>query len=105
MIQQNPHKEQESVWIDCECLSAHHALRIWHMNEEDWNEFIIEMRVHNYQPFWKRVIHAFRYLFRIDDKLNYFDSFHLKPADVDKLCEMMHNFKRRRDEVKPFVQN
>lgn len=105
MIQQNPHKEQESVWVDCECLAAHHAIRMWHMNEEDWNEFIIEMRVHQYRPFWKRLINAFRYIFNFDNRDGYYDSFHLRYEDVDKMVAMMLEYKRRREEKKPFVQN
>lgn len=90
-------EEDKIVWVDCECLSPHHAIRIWHSNDHYWNEFIIEMRVNNYLPLWKRVVNAFKYVFNISNKDGYYDSFHLKHENVNQLIDMLNDFKNQRE--------
>ncbi len=75
---ENPFKDWQrykldTAWIDCGCSDVHHAIRVWH--EEENNEVLLEMRVNQYRSFWRRAIQAFKYLFNIDNKESMYDSF------------------------------
>ena len=84
-------------WLDCDCLSAHHAIRVWHQCDDFQNDIILEMRVNNYKGFFRRLKEAFKYVFNFNNKNCSYDSFNLRSEDVDKLLLMLDDYRYERE--------
>lgn len=96
--------KEKILWLDCNCHSPHHAIRIWHQADEDWNDLVIEMQVNNWRGFWRRCIEAFKYVFNFKNKNCGYDAFNIHEKDVEPFIEILTSFrdeyKRRETEYK-----
>jgi len=92
-------QDNKILWLDCDCHSPHHAIRIWHQSDDYYNDLVIEMQVNNYRSFWRRCIEAFKYVFNFKNKNCSYDAFNLHAKDVDSLMEILVEFKNTRDEL------
>jgi len=72
--------DQEVYHVDCQCMSEEHTIRFVYSPEE--NEVYTSVYLNNFEPWYKRIWLAIRYIFKFKPSYGHFDCTVLKPDDV-----------------------
>lgn len=75
----------EKQTFHCECWTSEHHFHVTYDRVED--EVQVEVMLNHYLPWWKRILEAFKYVFKMG-RLGYADVL-LKPEDRVKLAEIL----------------
>jgi len=84
--------EVEVDYLECRCFDCDHLLRISY--DSGYNELCIETQLYQYQSFWKRLLSAFKYLFKKYPKGSHWDCTVLDKEKAEKLkilCDKVLN--------------
>ena len=94
----------------CQCEDPDHSIlfRIWDWGKDDEpgtmkyaeDELELGIYVHltDYPGFWKRLGNAIKYIFGHKTKFGDFDSFAVKGKDLDRMLNILNNYKSRLEE-------
>lgn len=79
----------------CQCSWSGHTLR-WQLVRWDWDE-LPEVSVHinldHHLSFWRRLLEAFKYIFKMRSSSPHFDDWIMDERDLDRLTEFLKRFK------------
>ena len=88
--------DQIHYYYECQCHSDEHRI-IWWMDDGrdiDWEPMLgFSVFLPDYPKFWSRIWNAIKYIFGYKSKYGHFDSFLMKPEDIDNMVSMLLNFK------------
>ena len=77
-----------NYYFDCQCDNFDHVIRFTY--DRNPPEIIVEVRMNDWLPWWKRFIVAFKYLFKMTRKTGFdYDCTLLKKNDLPKLENMI----------------
>jgi len=82
--------------FECVCSSDEHTLKFT-LDEttgdiedlEIWTSVFLDA----YQPWWKRIWIAVKYVFGYTSRYGHFDCFIMRPEDVNRMQQLLHKFK------------
>lgn len=78
----------KDLFLICECKNIEHLVRFTRFED------MMFMEVHLVKlPFWKRVIHAIKYIFGYKCRYGDFDEFIFQSTDWDKLQDIANELK------------
>jgi hypothetical protein len=84
-------------FIVCDCQSLEHHFVITVAEFDDQKPMIdVSLRMSTYLTFWKRVITAFKFIFRYPFAGEY-DGVMLKNKDIDKIISILEPYKGKLD--------
>ncbi len=84
------------TYFECECFSDEHTLKFTFDKEN--KELYTSVFLFNYEPIWKRIWTAIKYVFGYKSKYGDWDSFSMRIEDADKLIGLLEEFKKAHDE-------
>ena len=84
-------------YIECDCDSAEHVLRITVDNHlEGWGhyepELILSTQLHQHKNIFKRIWSAIKYIFRVNERYGFWDTTILRKNDVVRLQNICYLF-------------
>jgi hypothetical protein len=89
---QNLRMNVENRYFECACHSDEHRL-VFQLDLDDKHpEIYVSQFMHHWNPWWKRVWIAIRYVFGYKCKYGHFDCWIMKPEDAEKLRSMLDEF-------------
>jgi len=77
----------KTVWFDCDCKSAEHAIRF--VFDEKDGDLWLDVHLNHYFGFFKRCIHAIKYVFGYKCQYGNFDVWCLDKKDTQKLIDLL----------------
>lgn len=94
---------KEELVCFCQCETPDH---VFFIKLVDWSNdthphLDLEMYLETHLaplPFWKRIIHAFKYLFNMSCKDGHFDTVLMRHNDILKLEEVIAAYKKKHDD-------
>lgn len=89
---------RQNDYIDCQCQSPDHVIRFTlddYANEEP--ELYVEVQLHQWHSFWKRLVLAVKYLFGKSARFGYWDCTLLDTDSAQKLAVMCHQYRAKRE--------
>ena len=78
-----------NYYFDCQCDNFDHIIRFTY----DCNppEITVEVRMHDWLPWWKRVVFAFKFIFKMNRGIGSdYDCTLLKKSDLPKLENLIN---------------
>lgn len=83
-----------SYFFECQCTSAEHTVRFI-LNKQD-KEIYVSMFLDHFQPWYKRVLIALKYIFKMPQGFNHyhFAECVLVEDDIDALEKMLKDFRK-----------
>ena len=82
------HKETyPTLYLECSCLASEHVVKFCYFvgDELDPPEITIEVQMHQYRSFFRRVVEAIRYIFNISTHYSHWDTTIIDPEDAATL--------------------
>jgi hypothetical protein len=77
-------------YIECECSLAEHILRISVDDMFDYEApLIVEMRLSHFMPWYRRIVLAFKYIFKMDTKLCQYEETIIPQSSFPKLRDII----------------
>jgi hypothetical protein len=76
----------EQSYFDCQCSDFNHLVRFELDNDGD---VYVSVRMNYWEPWWKRVWNAIRYIFKRDVAYGHFDVTMLREEDFARLHDLM----------------
>lgn len=88
-------------YFECACNSPEHLIRVYYDPSD--NTITVDMYMHQYRSFWKRLLTSVKYLFNYKCMYGHWDSFLLKDGDIDRLLLILATQKRKNNpsDIKP----
>jgi hypothetical protein len=75
-------------YIECNCTSAEHTLRLTLDDGEEFSPIYVEVQLNRYHGFFRRLWRAIRYMFGYECKYGHWDEAILVGAEVRKLRDL-----------------
>jgi hypothetical protein len=82
----------EEEYMTCQCSDFNHTVRFT-LDPQDGDVYL-DVRMNYYDPWWKRIWNAVKYVFKRDVAYGYYDCTLLREEDYDRLRDLM-----RRSEI------
>lgn len=76
-----------SEYFECRCFSDEHTLRF--ALDEDHGDIFAGVFLHNWEPFYKRVWIAIKYIFGYKCRYGHWDTFMMKSEDYNRLRALL----------------
>jgi|SRR5579871_2747589 len=76
----------EQSYFDCQCSDFNHLVRF---ELDDDGDVYVSVRMNYWEPWWKRVWNAIRYVFKRDVAYGHFDVTMLREEDFARLHDLM----------------
>lgn len=74
----------------CDCQDIEHQFVVEYMDDPEWNRVCIEVKLNRNLPFWRRLVVAFKYLFkRRPSRFGDFDEIILQQSDAERLQKVV----------------
>lgn len=80
----------ENYYFECQCASFNHIFKIVHDQKD--NSVWLETHLNHYLPWYKRVVAAFRFIFKMKSCYDHFDSTMLCPKDMESLTYLVDDY-------------
>jgi hypothetical protein len=77
----------ESHWFDCSCSDYNHVVRFEYVPLD--GEVYLSYRLNGYEPWWKRVWIAVKYVFKRPVAYGHYDVTLLRPEDFSRLYALL----------------
>jgi len=91
----------EKLLLECSCSTPEHIVRFWAWPED--NEITLEYQLYQHNGFFKRLYHAFQYVFKCGkERPDQWDGTTLTIEEINKLYWLL---KRFRENAKWSVNN
>lgn len=81
----------------CECENPKHLIIFSYSDDEISNDVYMTVHINPCYGFWKRLVHAMRYLFGHKSKYGDFDTFIFKSEDADRLQKIVDYMNKAKD--------
>ncbi len=89
----------EHVIIECQCFSMDHTARISYWPAKfagEYDEVYLTTHMLNSRPWWRRVVEAFRHIFKLESRHGNWDEMIVSPESAEKLIPVLQLFVNRR---------
>lgn len=80
----------ETHFFECECMSDEHVFKFVYDPTE--NELYLSVHIRDWQPWWKRVWIAVKYVFGYKSKYGEWDTVIFQPRDAIRLRNILNTF-------------
>lgn len=77
----------ETDHFDCQCSDFNHTFRLT-LDPQD-GEVWLDVRLNHYDPWWKRVWNAVKYVFKRDVAYGHYDVTLLREEDYDRIRDIL----------------
>ena len=79
----------ETHYFDCQCSDFGHTFRFM-LDREDGDVYL-EVQLKDWEPWYKRVLNALKYVFRRKVAYGFYDTTMLRDEDYDRLRDMLRH--------------
>ena len=91
---------EKNILFICACNDAEHQLIFSYFEDDDYPEVYTSVHLNPERKWYKRIIHALKYVFGYRCKYGDFDEFIFKPKDYSKLQEVVNYLKNAYEKEK-----
>jgi hypothetical protein len=77
-------------YFECQCSDYNHVFRFCHDLSD--NSVMLEVNINHYLPWYKRVLEAIRYVFKMDRVHGHFDVTIMRPEDMNNLALLVDDY-------------
>lgn len=81
----------QNEYFECRCHSPDHTVRFVFEDDPDFPELYAYVLL-SQEPFLKRIVKAFRYVFGLSCRYGHFDEFIFCREDCDRLVSLLNKF-------------
>lgn len=87
----------EKCYVECDCSSPEHAFRFVLDTDEMDPELWMEVQLHHWRTFWKRLVVGIKYIFGYQCRYGYWDCCTITYEESKKIREVLEKFERLKD--------
>jgi len=89
-------EDRDLEFFECTCHTPDHLIK-FNLDKED-GDLSLYVQINHYKNFFKRLIAAFKYIFKIKHNDTHWDCFILNLKDTDRLIEFLQKSKQIQEE-------
>lgn len=94
-------KTEHKEFLLCDCKSTEHQILIHYDDDPEWDNVYMHVHLNPDCGFWKRLIHAIKYLFGHRSRYGDFDEFIFDPDDAYKIQKIATHLKKIKTKQQP----